>query len=301
LEKRHPLIADLKRNALDDGPGIRTTVFFKGCPLSCIWCHNPECQEAGPELLFNPAECRNCHECLRACPQGAMALDDPARIDRERCRRCGLCVEACPGSGRKMIGKFYPAEELARLLVQDLTFFKNSGGGVTFSGGEPAVFLDYLGDLARLLKEKGIHLNIETTGFFNLQKFAEKVLPFLDLIYFDLKFIASSLHSRFTGQPNAEILENFRELIRRNSVPILPRIPLIPEVTATRENLQAIARFLKELGIQHLALLPYNPLWIPKAKNLGRNPEYRRESWLTPEEKKMYREIFNGFSVEREL
>ncbi|MCX5868498.1 MAG: glycyl-radical enzyme activating protein [Proteobacteria bacterium] len=301
MEKRRPLIADLKRNALDDGPGIRTTVFFKGCPLSCTWCHNPECQEAGPEILFNPAECRNCGECLRACPHGAMPSGDPGRIDRKLCQSCGLCVEACPGRGRRMIGKFYPAEELARLLAQDLPFFKNSGGGVTFSGGEPTVFLDYLGDLARLLKEKGVHLNIETTGFFNFNKFAEKVLPFLDLIYFDLKFADSSLHSLFTGQPNAEILENFRGLVRQNSVPVLPRIPLIPEVTASRENLQNLARFLKELGIARLALLPYNPLWIPKSKNLGKNPEYRRESWLTAEEKREYLAIFNDFTLEREL
>jgi pyruvate formate lyase activating enzyme len=177
LEKRRPLIADIKRNALDDGPGIRTTVFFKGCPLSCTWCHNPECQEAGPEILFTPEECRNCRECLRVCPSGAITAD-PGRIDRKLCRRCGLCAEACPGPGRRLIGKFYPVEELARLLDQDLPFFRNSGGGVTFSGGEPTVFLDYLGDLARLLKERGVHLNIETTGFFPFPKFAEKVLPF---------------------------------------------------------------------------------------------------------------------------
>ncbi len=153
-----PFIADVKRNSLDDGPGVRTTVFFKGCPLSCVWCHNPECIRAGPELIVRPERCIGCKDCVAACPHGAVGPGGGLEIVRDRCRLEGECVDACPGGAREIVGRRYSIEELARLLLRDEALYRNSGGGVTLSGGEPTMFMQFAGGLARVLHQRGVHV-----------------------------------------------------------------------------------------------------------------------------------------------
>ena len=290
--KNLPLIVDIKRHSLEDGPGIRSVVFFKGCPLRCSFCHNPETQEYGPEIAFYPRECIMCGACAEVCPTKAINLESPDRIDRDRCNLCGECVQACPGKGLRQVGTSYRIEELAELLLRDRAFYKHSRGGITLSGGECTLFPDYLDALLRYLRPLGIHVVLETSGFFPYETFRKRILPHVDMIYYDLKFADPETHKRYTGQPNQRILENFRRLVRENGVKILPRIPLIPEVTATHKNLTEIAQFLKEERIDDAMLLPYNPMGFGKLRTLGKPGTHLPEHFMSPEKEKAIGEMF---------
>jgi pyruvate formate lyase activating enzyme len=294
MEKRRPLIFDIKGHALEDGPGIRTTVFFKGCPLRCWWCQNPESIEAGEEIGFYAADCLRCGDCVAACSRGAISLDNPARIDRTRCDRCGDCVEVCPGLGLRRIGTFYPVEELMAILLRDRVFYEESGGGVTLSGGEPTLHLGYLAHLLKALKREGIHAALQTNGFFAWPEFTERVLGYLDLIMFDIKVVNPEEHLRYTGQDNGLILENLARLLKVRPDAVLPRLALIPGLTATARNLQGISRLLQELRVTRCALLPYNPTGFAKAERLGKtvNPRLSRRL-MSLEEEQHCREIFS--------
>lgn len=284
-DARRPLIVDIRRGSLDDGPGIRSVVFFKGCPLRCVYCHNPEAQETGPELAFALERCIRCASCAAACPLGAIDLDSPARIDRSRCDLCGLCSEACPGGALRLIGAWWPVEKLAEWLARDLPFYRHSGGGVTLSGGECTMFPDYLGALGRALKALGIHLALETSGYFDWDSFEQQVLPYLDLVLFDVKLLAGS---------NPRILENLRRLLAQRRVEVRPRLPLIPGVTDSRESLTAIVDGLCRLGARDVTLLPYNPLGLAMYARLGKPTPALPTSFMKPEEETRLVEIFRA-------
>jgi pyruvate formate lyase activating enzyme len=298
MEGRRPLVAEIKRNSLDDGPGIRSVVFFKGCPLSCVWCHNPECAEAAQEIIFRQDACIGSRGCLAVCPEGAIGEAGPAGIDREKCTLCGECAEECPTGALSVIGRYYPVEELAELLLRDKPFYDNSGGGVTLSGGEPTLAMDYTAELARSLKRRGVQVLIETCGDFDWERFARKLLPHIDIVYVDMKLESEPSHERFAGRGNARIKANIERLLAEPSVEVLVRVPLIPEVTATRENLEAVADWLAQRGVGRIALMPYNPLWLAKARGLGRSLAYTRDSWMNEVEREAARAIFAGFEIE---
>ncbi|MBU1598698.1 glycyl-radical enzyme activating protein [bacterium] len=264
-----PLIVDLQRGSTEDGPGIRTTVFFKGCPLACKWCQNPETQDPNLEIGFYPKNCINCFDCEKVCPEGAILKGRELRIDRVRCSRCGRCAEVCPGKGLRRIGKYYEIGTILEALLRDRVFYERSGGGVTLSGGEPTLWPDYAGKLLRRLKLEGIHTAIQTCGYFEYATFKEEMLPWLDLIMYDLKFIDPKDHFRYTGQDNKKILENFRRLLNED-IEVMPRIPLIPKFTASKENLEAISNLLKENCVKRYSFLPYNPFGSAKLENLGK-------------------------------
>ncbi len=301
MEKRRPLVAEIKRNSLDDGPGIRSVVFFKGCPLSCVWCHNPECIKAGPEIIFRPDPCIGCGECADVCKSGAISSAGPSAIDREKCEVCGECAKECPSGALSLIGKYYEPDELVGALSQDKAFYDNSGGGVTLSGGEPTLAMDYSAEVAQKLKKRGIHVLVETCGDFEWERFEKKLLPHIDRIFVDMKLCDAGLHKKFTDRDNERIKQNIEKLIGLDFPPVLVRVPLIPEITATRENLEAIAAWMKERKLARIALLPYNPLWISKAKGLGKSLEYSRESWMSKEARKEAKEIFSDFEIERDI
>ena len=298
-EKRRPLVVEIKRNALDDGPGIRTTVFFKGCPLACVWCQNPEGIKTYPEIFYVPGDCLLCGACADHCPEGAIDLQRrPDPVDRSRCRRCGSCAAHCPAGAIRLVGRYYTPAALAAIVSEDLPFYLNSGGGVTLSGGEPTLYPRYQAPFLQALKFKGIHVNLETCGYYHRPAFEKYIQPYLDLIYFDIKLIDSAAHRRHIGRGNRRILENFTALIRSGKVPVLPRVPLIPEITTAAENLAGIARFLKGLGLKRVALLPYNPLWLPKVESLGLESSYRCDRLMTPEEIEQCTAHFDAFELE---
>ncbi len=267
-----PLVVDIKGNSLDDGPGIRTVVFLKGCPLACVWCHNPECRSPLPELAFAAAQCIECRTCVDACSDAAIVFDECNRVDRTRCTLCGRCAEVCPAQALSMLGGEMTVEAIAAEALKDKPFFDASGGGVTVSGGEPTLHMGFLSELLEAMKLHGLHTLVETCGLFSFDRFVEQILPWVDSIYFDLKLFDPALHQRFCGVSNERILDNFTRLHAMSPAQgfeVLPRVPLVPGITATRENLELISAFLHDLGVRAARLLPYNPTWRDKEQRLG--------------------------------
>ena len=254
---------DIKRHCSDDGPGIRTTVFFKGCPLSCAWCHNPEGLTGRLSLRHRARRCHpaTCGQgCLAVCSQGALRLEAQTLIlQRRSCNRCDACFAHCPNEAIAPAGFELELAELLYRVTIDRSFYRASGGGVTVSGGEPTLQMGFLGHFLAALRGQGISTAVETCGFFRYPLFAQKVLPFVDRIYYDLKIIRDEDHRHFTGRSNRRILENLRRLARQSLVELVVRVPLIPEVTATPGNLAAIGGLLRALGIPSVILLPCNP------------------------------------------
>ncbi|MCL4500638.1 MAG: glycyl-radical enzyme activating protein [Deltaproteobacteria bacterium] len=288
-----PLILEIKRHVLEDGPGIRTTVFFKGCNLHCPWCHNPDAIDPAPELAFYPRDCIACGDCVAVCPKDALRLEETLLIARQACHRCGDCAGVCPSQALRVSGRYYDVGELLEFVLRDRKFYKVSGGGVTLSGGEPTLFIDYGAAVLSRLKELGLHTAIQTNGLFPWREFREKLLPLVDLIMIDVKLASSEKHREYTGRDNAVVWANLEALLREKPAAVLPRIPLIPGFTATRDNLTALSRRFRELGVKQCCLLPYNPTWVHKAASLGKPVDPRLSTHLmTAEELAACREIF---------
>ncbi|MDA3896471.1 MAG: glycyl-radical enzyme activating protein [Desulfobacteraceae bacterium] len=305
--QKTPLILDLKGNSLDDGPGIRTVVFFKGCPLSCVWCHNPESKKAAPEISFAKSECIGCNTCIETCPENALDRNNPYFIDRAKCTLCAACVEECPSGALSLVGTTMTVKDIISVVAKDKPFYKNSGGGVTLSGGEPTLYMDFLSNLLKKLKEDGIHTLIETCGFFEFEAFEKKILPYVDTIYYDIKIFDPDRHQQFCGVKNDRILQNFSKLnslSAENSFELLPRTPLIPDITATEKNLTQIADFLKAQGVRQTRLLAYNPLWHEKNEKIGTHNSFENDqamtSWIPNEKLEMYRSIYTNKGIHTE-
>jgi pyruvate formate lyase activating enzyme len=304
LMHKKPLVLDIKGNSLDDGPGIRTVVFLKGCPLSCFWCHNPESKNPDDEISFDAAECIACDECLETCSTGALSRSNRFFIDRNKCNLCFECTETCPSGALSKVGRQMTIKEIVEAVVKDKTFFHTSGGGVTLSGGEPAMFMDYLSELLTAFKAQGIHTLIETCGQFNLERFMRLVYPHLDMVYYDIKIYDTEEHARLCGAGNRTILENFAALQSRylsGGIEIMPRIPLIPGMTDTDANINAIASFLKELHVKRAQLMAYHPLWREKGLKIGLdNPvkdDRKLSGWADKDRLKACKQIFRNASI----
>ena len=293
MKDQRPLIFDVKRHALHDGPGIRTTIFFKGCPLQCVWCHNPESMDPGLEIGFYPSDCIQCGDCVEACPTGAAQLDLPGRIDRVICKRCGTCAEVCPGRGLRRIGRFYEIDELVDIVLRDKVYYQTSNGGVTLSGGEPVLFIDYASQLLQKLKSNEIHTAIETCGFFDWSQFKAKILGWLDLVLFDVKLANAGLHLKYTGRRNDIILGNLARLVQERPDDVIPRIPLIPGITTHPSNLQKISSMLREMGVRRCWLLPYNPLGFSKRETIGKPTVKMPDHMLTEGEMTEFESFFS--------
>jgi pyruvate formate lyase activating enzyme len=287
-----PLVVDIKRDSLEDGPGIRSVVFFKGCPLRCTFCHSPETQDPKIDIAFSEGKCLRCGRCADICPQGAIDLSNVQRINRGRCTRCSQCVGSCPGKALRKIGQFYPVDSLVEILVRDLPFYRHSGGGVTLSGGECTLYPKYIESLLRSLKARQIHIVLETCGYFNFDSFSRRILPYIDLIYYDVKIADPGAHKKHTGKTNEKILDNLRRLLLERPTVVCPRIPLIPDITATADNLSAIVNLLVGAGAENVSLLPYNPMGIEMAVNLGRPRPHLLERFMSPDEEKEIHDTF---------
>ncbi len=255
------IVFDIQRFSLHDGPGIRTTVFLKGCPLACAWCHNPEGLSPRPEVLVAEARCRRCGACVTACPE---AVEDGAAapLHRERCRRCGACVEACPTGARRMAGRELTAAAVVAEIERDRVFHEESGGGATFSGGEPLLQFEFVMELLDGCRAAGVHVALDTCG----QAPRERVLAAgtrADLVLYDLKCADDARHRAATGSGNADILANLRALAEAGATLWL-RVPVVAGFNDDDVNAAATARLASELGVRRVSLLPYHELGTHK-------------------------------------
>lgn len=277
-----PFITDIQKYSIHDGDGIRTTVFFKGCPLTCTWCHNPETQSYSRQLLFQAERCTGCGSCVKACPNKAISIKEGIAVTREdRCRQCGVCLDYCLQNIRELSGRYYSVEELVREIEKDRAFYEQSGGGVTLSGGEVlAQDMDYLEELLSTLYRKGYRANIDTCGQVPFERM-KIVLPYVHTFLYDVKLMDPALHKKYTGADNTLILENLVKLSGEGAS-LWIRIPVIGGVNDNRSNMEQTAEFLKEEGIlvKQINLLPYHNTGSGKYKRL--NQDYKGETLHTP-------------------
>ena len=264
-------IFNIQKFCINDGPGIRTTVFFKGCPLNCAWCHNPESKSVKPELLYSPDKCIMCGACAVACKTGAHAFSESGHtLDRALCVACGACADVCPTSALEISGYQKSVEDVIREVMKDKIFYDNSGGGMTLSGGEPMAQLGFAEALLSEAKKNGLHTAIETCGFSKTENY-ERILPLVDLFLFDWKISDPELHKKYTGVDNALIEKNLR-FISASGGKIVLRCPIIPTVNDTDSHFAKIADLAEELdGILSVDVEPYHPLGIGKAQRLGKD------------------------------
>ena len=280
------IIFNVQKFTLQDGPGLRTTVFMKGCPLECKWCSNPESWQTHPEIMINNIRCiSECHICLEKCPSDAISLIKNGKginIDSDSCDLCMDCVSVCPTRAIEAMGESLTVDEVLRRVLADRVFYKNSGGGMTVSGGEPLLQGDFVADLCRRAKENGIHTTLDTSGHAPWKIF-EKVLKHVDLLLYDIKQMNTAKHREGTGAGNELILSNARKAA--SLVRMWFRVPLIPGYNDSEENMEELARFACELNIEKISILPYHEWGLAKYLKLGR--VYEMEGTETPSDNKV--------------
>jgi pyruvate formate lyase activating enzyme len=295
-------VFNIQKFSIHDGPGIRTVVFFKGCPLRCGWCSNPESQDSRVQILWDPGKCLRCLRCIRLCPQGA--LEDEAgriRIDRDRCGGCGICTAACPGQALSPAGELYSPEEVLEICLQDRAFYEESGGGVTLSGGEVLAQSGFAEALLTLLGEAGIHRAMETSGFAAPEVFT-RLTDLADLLLFDIKHHNRERHLEGTRVYNGQILENLEAAFRRGRK-LLPRIPVIPGYNNSPEDAAAFAELLRSVwALQpgsrpEVQLLAFHQFGQNKYTLLGLDYGMEKTTPLHPEDLEPYRKIFEARGI----
>ncbi len=272
----------IQRHALHDGPGIRTLVFLKGCPLRCLWCFNPESHSTRPQAMHEPAKCLGCGACLEACPlPGAVEMNKSGvLLHHEICNGCGLCAQACPSGAMSVTGGSMSVDQVLSEVLKDRVFYERSGGGVTLSGGEVAMQPDFAGALLQSCRRQGIHTAVETSGYSPWPDL-KKIIDFSDLVFFDLKAMDPLKHLELTGVDNGLVLENARS-IARSGTPMIIRMPLIPGCNDSEQNIKATGAFVAGQlpGVSELHVLPYEMLGEAKYHKLGR--DYALKNLMPP-------------------
>ena len=297
-----PLIFDIRRYSINDGPGIRITIFTKGCPLKCKWCHNPESQSPEVQKFYTASKCIGAQDCIEICPEDALSLTPEGIVtDYELCTLCGKCADACPSKAIEMSGKLYSVEELLAIIEKERVHIDQSGGGVTFSGGEPLMHPEFLIEMLKACGQKGLHRVVDTSGFADTKTLLE-VAKHTDLFLFDLKLMDPIQHKKWTGVDNRLILKNLK-LLAEKEANINIRIPLIKNVNTSEEEIREMAEFASALPGEKpvVNLLPYHNIASGKYKKL--EITYDEGEMGEPSEKKIQQavEIFNSFGLETEV
>ena len=279
------IVTNIQRFSIHDGPGIRTTVFLKGCNLRCFWCHNPETLKPKPELQLFLDRCIGCGECFRRCPQGAHVMNDGQRVfKRELCQGCGVCADTCYAEALVIAGEVKTVEQVVEEVLRDRPFYETSNGGVTLSGGEPLLQLDFSYAILERCKQEGVHTAIETAANFQWERVAA-ILPVTDLVMMDIKLMDSQKHRECTGVPNEQILANALRL-GEQSQPLIVRTPIIPGVNDTPEEVKAIAEFAAQLpNLLYYELLPFHPMARGKYHSL--DLDYSAQDLKMPKREQM--------------
>ncbi|MBS1248733.1 MAG: Choline trimethylamine-lyase activating enzyme [Chloroflexi bacterium] len=277
-----PPIFDIKRFSLHDGPGIRTTVFLKGCPLSCAWCHNPESQKSTPELIFRAERCLGCGACVDACPEEAITMAEGRSVTAwARCTHCGECAQVCYPGAREMACQEMTVEEVLEIVERDRPFYEESGGGVTFSGGEPLAHPDFLEAALVACREAGLHTALDTSGHAPWEVI-DRIRPHVDLFLYDVKLLDDAQHQNDTGVSNRLLLANLQKLAELGHN-IHVRTPLVPGINVTPAQIQALGKFVAQLpGVSRLDVLPYHEMAAEKYRRLGR--DYPLHGLQSPDE-----------------
>ncbi|MFC1929221.1 glycyl-radical enzyme activating protein [Chloroflexota bacterium] len=295
------IVFNIQRFSIQDGPGIRTTVFIKGCPLQCPWCSNPESQNAFPEVGHRNLLCNKCGRCVEVCEVHAISLtDNGVEINRETCTGCGKCAEVCVPEALKFYGEEMSVEEVFQEVVRDEPFYQNSGGGVTVGGGEPLSQPDFVAALLKRCRDAGIHTCIDTCGYAAPSAW-KKVLPYTNLVLFDLKLIDPSAHRKVTGKSNEKILRSLK-LVVEAGVPAIIRIPLIPGINDSKENIANTARYVAGLnGLREVNLLPYHRFGESKYVMLDRT--YRLSELTSPNQSQLEElcDVVKSFDLDCEV
>ncbi len=288
---RKGTIFNIQKFSTNDGPGVRTTIFFKGCPLRCKWCANPESQSTAVQILYDENRCTRCQTCVHTCPEKAISLsDNHISINSGKCSKCLQCVHSCPSDALSYEGETKTVQEIVNICLQDRDFYETSGGGVTISGGEGMSQPEFLEELVLHLKQHKIHLAIETTGYAKPEVF-QKLAPLFDLLLFDVKHYDSIRHSEGTHVHNEPIVENLKWAISQG-IPVLPRIPVIPGFNSSLEDAAGIAALLKLVGASQVQLLPFHQFGENKYHKLCREYAYENVAALHESDLADYRQVF---------
>jgi pyruvate formate lyase activating enzyme len=294
------IIFNVQRFSLQDGPGIRTTVFFKGCPLRCLWCSNPESQNTFPEVGHRNTICTKCAQCVEKCPSKAISFtEEGTSINRKLCKNCGQCIETCVVGARNFYGKEMIVDQVFEEVKRDEEFYMSSGGGVTASGGEPLLHADFVAELFQRCRENNIHTSLETCGYAESSAW-EKVLPHTNLVLFDLKLMDAAAHNKWTGKSNEIILSSLK-LVADLVVPAIIRIPVIPGVNDSEKNMNDSAKYIRSLGLKKVQLMPYHQYGASKYDILDRHYSLSELKPQTDEQLRWIINIFQSHDLDCEI